>query len=114
MTQPATPLPRMSHGHYEPKIGDTITIQLPDEFTRGEIERVISDLAVIAKLKTFTTARASHNYRKDDLVPCRFEKLSMNNSGWRAISEREMEEAAEEQNRRRSEAEKPKRKKAKG
>lgn len=107
---PSKPLPRMSTGHYEPKVGDTITVQLPDEFTRAEIERVISDEAVIAKLKTFTTARASHQYRKDDLVPCRFERLSMGVPGWRAISEREMDEAAAEQQRR-ADAQKPKRKK---
>lgn len=91
---PAPTLPRMSNANYIPKVGDTITIELPDERTRGTIEKVISDTAVIAQLQHFTTAKLSHNYRKDDLVPCRFGKLSMNMSGWRAVSEREMEEAA--------------------
>lgn len=95
ITPTATPLPRMSGSNYVPKVGDTITIELPDERTRGTIERVISDVAAIARLQTFTTGVGkSHNYRKDDLVPCRFERLGMNVAGWRAVSEREMDEAA--------------------
>lgn len=92
-TKPAA-LPRMSTPHYEPKEGDTITISLPDEITRGQIERVISDEAVIAKLLTFTMAVGkSHQYRKGDLVPCRFTRLGMGNMGWEAVSQREMDEA---------------------
>lgn len=87
------PLPRMSGSHYVPKVSDTITVQLPDEATRAKIERVISDVAVIASLSTFTTARHSHSYRKGDLVPCRFETLGMGVPGWRAMSEREMDDA---------------------
>lgn len=101
---PAPVLPRMSNANYIPKVGDTITIELPDERTRGTIEKVISDTAVIARLQHFTTAKLSHNYRKDDLVPCKFERLSMNVPGWRAVSEREMDEAAA----REAEAVKPK------
>lgn len=87
-----TRLPRMSTPRYEPKVGDIITIELPDERTRGQIERVISDDAVIAKLMVFTTGR-DHQYRKGDLIPCRFDGLSMNAQGWRVVSQREMDEA---------------------
>lgn len=86
-------LPRMSTPHYEPKVGDTITIELPDERTRATIEKVISDTAVIAKLLTYTSSK-SHAYRKDDLVACKFEMLNMTVPGWRAMSQRELDAAA--------------------
>lgn len=92
MKSTARTLPRMSAPHYEPKAGQTITIELPDERTRAVIERVISDEAVIVKLLTFTTSK-SHNYRKGDMVPCRFQALDMGVPGWRAISDRELEDA---------------------
>jgi hypothetical protein len=85
-------LPKMSTPRYEPKIGDTITVELPDERTRAQIEKVISQDAVIARLMTFTTSK-SHQYRKDDLVACRFEMLGMTIPGWRAMSQRELDEA---------------------
>lgn len=108
MTQTQTSsLPRMSGARYVPKIGETITINLPDELTRGTIERVISDDAVIATLQHFTTARTSHNYRKGDLVPCRFEKLGMGIPGWRAVSDREMDDAAAAQAAKQTKAVKP-------
>ena len=91
---PATPLPRMSGPHYIPKVGDSITIELPDERTRGVVESVVSDTAVIAKLATFTTSK-SHNYRKGDMVPCRFGMLDMTIPGWRVVSRRELDESAE-------------------
>ena len=33
------------------------------------------------------------HYRKDDLIPCRFETLDMSQKGWRAVSERELEDS---------------------
>lgn len=89
MTASKPKLPAMSTSHYEPKVGDTITIDMPGERTRATIERVISDEAVIARLQHFTTSR-EHGYRKDDLVPCRFTTLDMGVPGWRAISETEL------------------------
>lgn len=87
------PLPQMSGPKYEPKVGDTITVDLPNERTRARIEKVISDTAVIAKITQFTTGRTSHNYNKDDLIACVYETLSMNSPGWRVMSERELAEA---------------------
>lgn len=91
------PLPRMSGAHYQPKEGDTITIELPDERTRGTIVKVVSDETVVAKLIQYLTSRGT--YRKDDLVPCRFERLGMNVPGWRAVSQRELDDADAAQNR---------------
>lgn len=92
---PAAAMPRMSSGRYEPKVGDAITISVPDEVTRGVIERVISPDAVIASLSTFLTGSGkSHQYRKGDLVPCRFDEIGMNQRGWKAVSQRELDEAA--------------------
>ena len=85
-------LPKMSSPHYEPKVGDTITVEIPDERTRAVIERLISDEAAIAKLLSYTTSK-SHTYKKGDLVACRFERLGMGISGWRVMSQREMDDA---------------------
>lgn len=85
-------LPRMSGPTYEPKEGDTITVELPDERTRAQIIKVVSDTAVIAKLLTYTTSK-SHNYKKGDLVPFRHQRLDMNLPGWRSVSQHEMDEA---------------------
>lgn len=90
-TQP-TKLPKMSSPHYEPKVGDTITVELPDERTRAVIEKVISDEAAIARLLHYTTSK-SHSYKKGDLIACRFEMLGMSIPGWRAMSERELDDA---------------------
>lgn len=86
-------LPRMSSPHYEPKIGDTITLELPDERTRATVEKVVSDTAVLARLQHFTTSK-SHSYRKGDVVPCRFGMLDMTIPGWKVVSQRELEESA--------------------
>lgn len=93
------PLPRMSTPHYEPKVGETITVELPDERTRATIERVISNTAVLARLLTFTTSK-SHSYRKDELVACRFEMLGMTIPGWRVMSQRQLDDADAEQKKR--------------
>lgn len=85
-------LPAMRSGAYEPKEGDIITVELPDERTRATIERVISNTACIAKIMQYTTGNKSHSYRKGDLIPCRFEILDLNQPGWRAVSERQLEE----------------------
>lgn len=95
----AAPLPRMSTPHYEPKVGETITVELPDERTRAIIERVVSDTAVLARLLTFTTSK-SHSYRKDELVACRFEMLNMTVPGWRVMSQRELDDAESQQKKR--------------
>ena len=87
------PMPKMSGAEYVPKEGDVITVYLPDERTRATIERVISDTAVIAKIMQYTTAKISHSYKKGDLVACQFEPQNMNQMGWRAVSERELEES---------------------
>lgn len=91
-TNTSKPLPQMSGANYVPKVGDVITLELPDERTRATIERVVSHDAAIAKLNTFTTSK-SHSYRKGDLVACRFEVLGMNVRGWRAMSDRELSDA---------------------
>lgn len=91
-TDTSKKLPHMSGSTYEPKVGDTITLELPDERTRAVIERVVAPDAAIAKLNTYTTSK-SHNYRKGDLVACRYEVLGMNQAGWRVMSDRELADA---------------------
>lgn len=80
-------------GQYEPKVGDVITVELPDERTRATIERLVSDSAAIVRLNHFVTATKSHNYRKGDLVPVRYGLLDMGLTGWHSVSERELAEA---------------------
>lgn len=103
--------PQMSGPTYVPQVGDTITLELPDERTRAELVKIVGNDTAIARLITFTTGKASHNYRKGDLVPCRFGKVGMNLTGWRAVSEREMDEAEAAQKAKK--AKKAKRKKRK-
>lgn len=85
-------LPAMDGTQYEPKVGDQITVELPDERTRCTIKSVISPIACVAELNHFTTSK-SHNFRKGDLVPCRYEMLGMNQPGWRSLTDRELAEA---------------------
>lgn len=89
-------LPKVSSGRYEPKVGDMITVQLPDERTRATIEQVVSDTAAIVRLNHFTTATKSHNYRKGDLVPVRYGTLDMGLPGWKSVSEQELAQATPE------------------
>lgn len=89
--QPAH-LPRMSTPHYQPKVGDEITVEVPDERTRAVIESLVSDTHCIARLLRYPVSK-SHNYKKGDLVPCKHETLGMGVAGWRVISQRELDEA---------------------
>ena len=93
MENVASPLPKMSGTDYEPKEGDIITVELPNERTRAKIEKVISDAACIARIMQYTTAFHSHPYKKDDLIACKFEEVGVRNQGWRLVSDREMAEA---------------------
>lgn len=86
------PLPRMQPGQYDPKVGETITLQLPDELTRAEIIKIVTPETCLAKLLQYTTSK-THQYRKDEVVPCRYETLTMNQRGWRAVSTRELDDA---------------------
>lgn len=86
------PLPSMQPGQYNPKIGDHITLALPDELTRAEIIKIVTPETCLAKIIQYTTSK-THHYRKDEVVPCRFEVLSMNQRGWRAVSTRELDDA---------------------
>lgn len=81
---------------YVPEVGDTVTIELPDERTRAEIVRAISNATVIVRLTQYLTASSkSHSYKKGDLVPCRFVTGPMNQMMWKAVSEAELEDADE-------------------
>lgn len=82
--------------HYQPKVGDIVTVELPDERTRATIEKLISDTAAIVRLNHFVTATKSHNYRKNDLVPVRYMVLDMGLMGWHSVSEKELAEATPE------------------
>ncbi len=79
--------------NYMPQVDDVITVELPDERTRAKIVRLVSATAAIAELQSFTTASKSHNYRKGDLVPCKFGKTPSGLSGWVAVSEAELKKA---------------------
>jgi hypothetical protein len=87
------PAPQFRNTHYEPKLGDVVTVLLPDERTRATIEKLVSDTACIVRLNHFVTATKSHNYRKGDLVPCRYGVQDMGLPGWTAVSAKELEEA---------------------
>lgn len=76
--------------NYEPKVGDIITVLLPDERTRATIEKLISNTAAIVQLNHFVTATKSHNYRKGDLVPVRYGTQDMGLPGWTAVSDKEL------------------------
>lgn len=91
-TDTSKKLPAMSGPDYQPKVGDQITVQLPDERTRCTIESVVSHDACIARLNHFTTSK-SHSFRKGDMIPCRYEMLEMNQPGWRSLTDRELAEA---------------------
>lgn len=101
--QPAAPLPKMNEPEMGYDVGQTITVQLPNEVTRAVIEKAVSPTACLARINTFTTGHISHNYRRGDLIPCRYDILALNQRGWRVVSEREMAEA-EEAERRKAEA----------
>lgn len=89
--QPAQ-LPRMSNPRYEPHVGEEITIELPDERTRASIESVVSPTHCLARLLRYPVSK-SHQYRKGDLIACKHETLGMGISGWRVMSQRELDEA---------------------
>lgn len=93
-------LPAMKTAQYEPQLGDVITVQLPDERVRAVIEGIVSDTAVTARLQNHSVSR-SHNYRKGDLVACRFEKTEVGPRCWIAIPERELQQATEPKRKRR-------------
>jgi hypothetical protein len=71
-----------------PQIGQTITVDLPDERTRAEVVQVVSDSALLVKLTQFTTAAKSHPYHKGDVVAVQLRKDGMNQQAWIAIDER--------------------------
>lgn len=71
-----------------PQIGQFITVDLPDERTRAEVVKVISDTACLAKLAQFTTAAKSHPYHKGDVVAVQLRKDGMGLQAWIAIEER--------------------------
>lgn len=78
---------------YMPKIDDVITINLPDELTRGRIDRLVSKTLAIAELMNFTTGK-THGYRKGSMVPVRFARGSMGLPGWTVVSEEELQRDA--------------------
>lgn len=87
-------LPAMKGSRYEPKVGDTITVELPDERARATIEGLVSDTAVTARLLNFPVSR-SHNYKKGDLIACRLRKSNIGINGWHVVPERELQAAQE-------------------
>lgn len=75
----------VKQARHTPHIGDEITVHLPDERTRGTVERVISANQVIVKLVHFTTASKSHSYKKGDYVPVEYRIDGMGLKGWHEI-----------------------------
>ena len=80
---------------YDPKVGDPVTIELPDERTRGTIVRVISPTRIIAQITQFTTGNKSHNYKKDDFVAAEHRMGMMNIRGWYVIPQAQLDAAPE-------------------
>ena len=78
-----------------PQVGQQITIDLPDERTRAEVVKVISDSACLAKIMQFTTASKSHPYHKDDIVAVQYKRDGMGLNAWIAIEERPAAPSAE-------------------
>lgn len=71
-----------------PIVGQLITVELPDERTRAEVVKVISETAVLAKISQFTTASKSHSYKKDDVVGAQMKKSNLGQMAWVAVDER--------------------------
>lgn len=78
-----------------PEIGQAITVELPDERTRAEIVKVVSDSAVLARIIQFTTAYKSHPYKKGDTIGAQLKKTGMGQMAWIAIDERAAPRPAE-------------------
>lgn len=90
--EPRTPLPPMAGPKYQPQVDDVITVEIPDERTRAVIRQVVSPTTCLAEITQYTTSR-SHNFKKGEIVPCRFEPLGFGVPGWRAVSQRELDAA---------------------
>ena len=71
-----------------PEVGQLITVELPDERTRAEIIKVISETAVLAKISQFTTASKSHPYKKGDVVGAQLKPGNLGQIAWIAVDER--------------------------
>jgi hypothetical protein len=78
-----------------PTVGQTITINLPDERTRADVIKVISNTACLVKIAQFTTSSKSHPYHKDDVVAVQLRKDGMGQQAWIAIDERPTAPSAE-------------------
>lgn len=71
----------------EPKVGDLVPVQLPDELLRGTIEEVLDDtdeVVVILNLQAPMMTR-SHDYRKDSRIQCRRSTAMLAGIRWEAI-----------------------------
>lgn len=79
---------------WTPDVGNEITINLPDEVTRGTVERIISHSRLIAKIAHFTTNNKSHPYKKGDFVAAEYRRGSMGLPGWYEISQEDLDQAA--------------------
>lgn len=77
----------------QPKEGDVITVELPDERTRATVKSVVSPVMVLAVIGQHTTAQKSHAYRKGDTIPCQYRDGAMNQRMWHVVSQKEFEEA---------------------
>ena len=57
-------------GEYQPNEGEFLTLFLPGEMVRAKVLRASSPDSCIAQIESVPMARG-HQYRKEDIVPCR-------------------------------------------
>lgn len=79
---------------YKPQVGHVITLDLPGERIRAEIQGVVSDDAVVAKIVGTPVAKTPHGYQRNDTVCCRRGVAEgIGTECWQVISERELQQA---------------------
>ena len=80
---------------YDPREGDMVTLNLPDEVTRAKIVKVVSPTKIVAEIAQYTTGNKSHNYKKGDFVAAEYRMGAMNLRGWYVIPQSAMDAVQE-------------------
>ena len=80
---------------FDPREGELITLNLPDEVTRAKIVKVVSPTKIAAEIAQYTTGNKSHSYKKGDFVAAEFKMGAMNLRGWYVIPQSAMDAVQE-------------------
>lgn len=89
--EPVTPIGTQRR-RYKPQVGHQITLDLPGERVRAQIEGVVNDDAVVCKVISTPIAKTPHGVMKDDTVCARRDVNSIGIECWAMITEREMQQ----------------------